>query len=161
MTFLFLQKFHARSQMLFELLLSTFQRIFGTFYRGNIRKSPVIRSIFIRSIKMFGVHLVLSCNEEVKTIVNNGKCWSQSSFRSLTNIACCKVLLKRSIIPSDFGWMGVALHTFVCKDLTRICALDLYGFLTASHIGILIHIRIVSDSLYRVVWKSLCLCPLC
>lgn len=125
--------------------------------------SPVIRSIGneVFSLKMFGVHLVLSCNEELKAIVNNGKCRSQSAFMSLTNIACCKVLLKRSIIPSDFGWMGFALTHICLKRFDSNCALDLYGFLTASHIGILIRIQIVSDSLYHVVWKRLCLCPLC
>lgn len=107
--------------MRFSLVLLTIRRILWDILQGShkITRRPCdIRSIAnevsLRNIKMFGVHLVLSYTEERKAIVNNGKCLSQSSLWSLTNIAniCCKVLLKRSIIPSGLGWMGVFLYFF-------------------------------------------------
>lgn len=159
--------------MRFSLVLLTIRRILWDILQGShkITRRPCdIRSIenevSLRNIKMFGVRLVLSCTEERKAIVNNGKCLSQSSLSSLTNIAniCCKVLLKRSIIPSDLGWMGVFLYFFHFIRLKKkwlefapLICMDSWGWAISAF---KFTYQFVKDSLCRVVWKSLCLCPL-
>lgn len=135
--------------MRFSLVLLTIRRILWDILQGSHKKTrrpcdirSIENEVSLRNIKMFGVHLVLSCTEERKAIVNNGKCLSQSSLWSLTNIAniCCKVLLKALYHPFWFGMDGrfplfFSFHSFE-KKMTRIRALDLYGFLKASHICI-------------------------